>query len=52
MNAPEACIQFTPDLIGDNGTVAVELTEKFLRNFMAEFHTFITRVLQILPRDV
>lgn len=50
MNAPEAYIQFTPDLIDDEGMVAVESTEKFLRNFMAEFHTFIGRVLQVLPR--
>ena len=52
MNAPEAYIQFTPNLIGDDGTVAVESTEKFLRGFMAEFHTFITRVLQVLPRNI
>ena len=51
MNAPEAYIQFTPDLIGDDGTVSVESTEKFLRNFMAEFHIFIGRVLQVLPRN-
>jgi chromate reductase, NAD(P)H dehydrogenase (quinone) len=52
MNAPEAYIQFTPNLISDDGTVAVESTEKFLRNFMAEFHIFITRVLQVLPQNV
>jgi chromate reductase, NAD(P)H dehydrogenase (quinone) len=49
MNAPEAYIQFTPDLIDDDGAVAVQSTEKFLRGFMAEFHTFITRVRQVLP---
>jgi hypothetical protein len=31
MNAPEAYIQFTPNLISDDGTVSVESTEKFLR---------------------
>jgi chromate reductase, NAD(P)H dehydrogenase (quinone) len=51
MNAIEAYIQFTPDLITDDGMVSVESTEKFLRNFMAEFHTFIGRVLQVLPRS-
>jgi chromate reductase len=52
MNAPEAYIQFKPDLINDEGAVSVESTEKFLRNFMAEFHIFIGRVLQVLPRNV
>jgi chromate reductase len=51
MNAPEAYIQFTPNLISDDGTVSVESTEKFLRNFMAEFQIFIGRVLQVLPRN-
>lgn len=51
MNAPEAYIQFTPDLISDDGVVSVEATEKFLRNFMAEFHAFMGRVLQVLPRN-
>lgn len=51
MNALEAYIQFKPDLINDEGEVSVESTEKFLRNFMMEFHTFIGRVLQVLPRN-
>mgnify|MGYP003577499872 FL=1 len=51
MNAPEAYIQFTPGLITDDGEVTVASTEEFLRNYMAEFHMFITRVLQVLPRD-
>jgi chromate reductase len=51
MNAPEAYIQFTPGLIGDNGEVTVASTEKFLRNYMEEFHTFIARVLSVLPND-
>lgn len=50
MNAPEAYIHFTPGLIGDDGEVTAESTEKFLRNFMVEFHAFIARVLQVLPR--
>jgi chromate reductase len=50
MNAPEAYVQFTPGLINDDGEVTVESTEKFLRGFMAEFHAFIARVLQVLPR--
>jgi chromate reductase len=50
MNAIEAYIQFTPDLISDDGNVSVVSTEEFLRRFMAEFHAFIARVLQVLPR--
>ena len=44
MNAIEAYIQFTPDLITDDGDVTVESTREFLRDFMTEFHGFITRV--------
>jgi chromate reductase len=50
MNAPEAYIQFTPGLIGDNGEVTDERTEEFLRNYMSEFHAFIVRVYTVLPR--
>jgi chromate reductase len=51
MNVPEAYIQFTPGLITDQGEVTVGSTEEFLRTYMAEFHTFIARVLSVLPRD-
>ncbi len=51
MNAPEAYIHFTPGLIADNGDVTVESTEKFLSNYMAQFHMFIARVKQVLPKD-
>jgi chromate reductase len=51
MNAPEAYIQFTPGLITDDGEVTVASTEEFLRGYMAAFHTFIGRVLSVLPRD-
>jgi chromate reductase len=51
MNAPEAYIQFTPGLITDQGEVTVGPTEEFLRTYMAEFHTFIERVLSVLPKD-
>lgn len=51
MNAPEAYIQFTPGLITDAGEVTVESTQEFLRNYIAEFHMFIARVLQVLPKD-
>jgi len=50
MNAPEAYIQFVPGLITPDGEVTDEKTEQFLRDFMAEFSQFITRVLTVLPR--
>ncbi|MBV0892687.1 NAD(P)H-dependent oxidoreductase [Paracoccus sp. Z118] len=50
MNPVEAYIHFTPDLISDDGEVSVESTEKFLRNYMAEFSNFIGRVLSVYPR--
>ena len=51
MNAPEAYIHFTPDLVDDEGNVSNPSTEEFLRNYMAEFHLFVTRVTTVLPRD-
>lgn len=51
MNAPEAYIQFKPELITDDGEVTVESTEAFLRGYMQEFHDFIARVLTVLPRE-
>lgn len=44
MNAIEAYIQFTPDLISDDGRVSEKSTEEFLRNYMLEFNDFIDRV--------
>ena len=51
MNTVEGYIQFTPGLITDDGEVTVEATETFLRNYMAEFHAHVTRVLTVLPRE-
>lgn len=50
MNAPEAYIEFTPGLITDAGEVTDADTERFLRDFMAEFGTFVARVVSALPR--
>src|SRR5690606_28598283 len=44
MTTIEAYIQFTPDLITADGKVTNESTEKFLRDWMAEFADFIARV--------
>jgi chromate reductase len=51
MNAPEAYIRFKPGLLEADGTVTDESTEKFLRNFMQELHTFVVRVYTVLPRS-
>ncbi len=50
MNAPEAYIQFKDGMITDEGEVTVPSTKEFLRTYMSEFHTFIGRVLSVLPR--
>jgi chromate reductase len=51
MNTLEAYIQFKPGLITETGEVTDASTEEFLRNYLREFHLFITRVLTVLPRD-
>jgi chromate reductase len=51
MNAIEAYIQFEPGLIANDGEIRNEETETFLRNYMTEFHAFITRVYTVLPRN-
>ena len=51
MNSIEAYIQFEPGLITDDGDVTVDTTKEFLRNYMAEFHGFISRVYSVLPRN-
>jgi chromate reductase len=50
MNAIEAYIEFTPGLITDEGEVTVDSTRDFLKNYMNEFHGYITRVYTVLPR--
>ena len=50
MNSMEAYLQFTKELITDDGAVTDPSTESFLRQFMTEFHGFIERVYTVLPR--
>jgi chromate reductase, NAD(P)H dehydrogenase (quinone) len=52
MNTVEAYIQFKPGLITPEGEVTEKGTAEFLRNYMAELHAFIVRVLTVLPRNV
>jgi hypothetical protein len=47
----EAYIQFTSGLFTDDDEVTVGSIEEFLRTYMTEFHSFITRVLSVLPRN-
>lgn len=49
MNAPEAYIQFTPGLFGEDGEVTDPTTHAFLSDFMADFKAFVERVLTVLP---
>lgn len=51
MGAPEAYVQFTPDLIKEDGEVTRESTAEFLRDYLSEFRNFIERVLTVLPRE-
>jgi len=51
MNAIEAYIQFTPNLITDAGEVTDASTEEFLANYMKEFAGFIGRVYTAIPRQ-
>jgi chromate reductase, NAD(P)H dehydrogenase (quinone) len=50
-NSPQAYIQFKPGMITDDGNVTEPETEKFLRDYMVQFHAFIGRVLTVLPRE-
>ncbi len=49
-NAIEAYIEFTPNLIEDDGEVTSDSTRDFLASFMTEFHGYITRVYTAIPR--
>ncbi len=51
MTTPEAYIHFVPGMIEADGEVTVPATEEFLRNFMAKFLEFTTRVLTVIPRS-
>lgn len=51
MNNVEAYVHFKPGLINADGEITEESTAKFLRNYMAEFQSFVQRVLTVLPRN-
>ncbi|MEV5648093.1 NADPH-dependent FMN reductase [Nocardia sp. NPDC052254] len=51
MTAPEAYIQFNPEIYGADGSVSDESTAEFLRGYMKDFRDHIERVLTVLPRN-
>jgi chromate reductase len=50
MTAPEAYIQFRPEVFAETGEVSDDETAGFLRGFMEEFSTHVERVLTVIPR--
>jgi chromate reductase len=51
MTAPEAYIQYSPEIFPGDGEVTDQSTKAFLTNYMAEFRDHIVRVLTVLPRQ-
>jgi chromate reductase len=51
MTSPEVYIHFSPEVFTEDGEVTSESTREFLRNYLAEFHDHVVRVLTVLPRS-
>lgn len=51
MNAPEAYIQYHPDVFTERGEVLDDTTARFLRDYMDEFGAHVARVLTVLPHQ-
>ena len=51
MTAPEAYIQYSPEVFTEDGEVTSDATALFLRSFMEEFRTHLARVLTVIPRQ-
>lgn len=52
MVTPEAYIRFTPGLITEEGVVTDDSTSRFLRKYLAAFHTFIAERSLVSPRTI
>jgi chromate reductase len=52
LSAPEAYIQYSPDVFGDDGEIKNVETRAFLAMYMQAFHDFIERVLTVVPQVV
>ncbi len=50
MTAPEAYIQFSPEVFTPDGEVTDDSTAEFLRGYMRDFREHIARVLTVIPR--
>ncbi len=50
MTAPEAYIQYSPEVFPGDGEVTKDATREFLTTFMSEFRDHVVRVLTVLPR--
>ena len=50
MTAPEAYIQFSPEIFRPDGEVIDDSTAEFLRGYMRDFREHIARVLTVIPR--
>ena len=50
MTAPEAYIQYSPDVFAEDGEVKNESTKSFLSDYLSEYHDHVVRVLTVLPR--
>jgi chromate reductase len=51
MTAPEAYVQYSPDVFADDGDVKDEVTRAFLTSYLEEFRNHVVRVLTVLPRQ-
>jgi chromate reductase len=51
MTAPEAYIQYSPEVFASDGEVTDESTAAFLGDFMQQFLEHIARVLTVIPRE-
>jgi chromate reductase len=49
MTAPEAYIHYSHDVFKDDGEVTNESTATFLRDYMLEFHNYVTLVRTVIP---
>jgi len=52
MTAPEAYVQYTPQIFPGDGEVTDPSVRSFLAAYMSEFRDHILRVLSVLPRDL
>jgi chromate reductase, NAD(P)H dehydrogenase (quinone) len=50
MTAPEAYIQYSPEVFRDDGEITDESIAAYLKNYMTEFRDHVMRVLTVLPR--